>query len=259
MAKTGFAGPRAPAMYLMPEAVQINQARLMGRHSAGRGFLRAFAQAYSGTAVDTLRLVHPGGVHAATLEAECRSAGWQGKFNHVNAMQPATWKDLGLLYYPSPPPSQIAWQRLRQGASQFSICGVTHTISSTEVLAQIADYVEAPFAPWDALVCTSQSVRTAVLKVWQAKMAYLIERLGATQLSAKMPKTPIIPLGIHASDFRQDEAERAAGRAQWGFDPDEVVVLFVGRLSLHAKANPLPMYLACARAAQLSGKRITML
>ena len=44
-----------------------------------------------------------------------------------------------------------------------------------------------------------------------------------------------------------------------GFADHEIVVLFVGRLSLHAKANPLPMYLACARAARASGKTIRIL
>ena len=48
-------------------------------------------------------------------------------------------------------------------------------------------------------------------------------------------------------------------RARWGIAKDDMVVLFVGRLSLHAKANPWPMYLACAKAAKETGRRVLLI
>jgi hypothetical protein len=130
----------------------------------------------------------------------------------------------------------------------MTFCGVTHTISSSGVLAQIADYVQGPFTVADALICTSQSVHKVVHQVWQAQAEWLGRRLGV-EVKPQGPMTPVIPLGIPTQDFTPDEATRAQGRGRWGLQPDEVAVLFVGRLSLHAKANPLPMYLAVARAA----------
>src|SRR5207247_206243 len=42
-------------------------------------------------------------------------------------------------------------------------------------------------------------------------------------------------------------------------DDDEVVVLFVGRLSFHAKAHPFPMYEGLSRAARAAGRKVRLL
>jgi hypothetical protein len=91
-------------------------------------------------------------------------------------------------------------------------------------------------------------VRRAVEFIWRAQTEFLASRLGVA-VAPELPMLPVIPLGVHAADFSAGEQERREARAQHGFVDDDVVVLFVGRLSLHAKANPLAMYLACARAA----------
>ena len=52
---------------------------------------------------------------------------------------------------------------------------------------------------------------------------------------------------------------RAALRSQYGMGNDDVVFLFLGRLSYHAKANPLPMYLTLERAARETGRRLHLI
>jgi glycosyltransferase involved in cell wall biosynthesis len=246
--------PVFPAIFLTPDAVQTNTSKLMGRQSAGRGFMRGMAQVY-GSTHEALRLVHGGGAHQAVLEAEARDTGWTGSIQHGLAKDPSQWaKDV--LYCPAPISTRMAWQRSRWGVDSVALCGVTHTISSSGMLAQIADYVSGPFASWDALICTSQSVRKAVHQVWDVRREQLAQRLGVPSVNPTMPMTPLIPLGVHVDDFTPDAALRAQGRAEWGLADDEVMVLFVGRLSAHAKANPLPMYLTCARAAAQTGKRV---
>lgn len=248
--------PILPSVFLSPDAVQTQTAKLMGRQSAGRGFMRGLAAAYQGDE-RSLILVHGGGEQQAVLEAEARDTGWTGAIEHRLRQEPATWPQ-GVMYYPAPINTRMGWQRHRQGPASVAFCGVTHTISSSGVLAQIADYVQGPFTVADALICTSQSVHKAVQQIWQAQHEGLGRRLGV-QVKPPMPMTPVIPLGIPTQDFTPDEALRAQGRLRWGLQPDEVAVLFVGRLSLHAKANPLPMYLAVARAAALTGKRLRIL
>ena len=245
-----------PAIYLTADAVQVNTPKLMGRQSAGRGFMRGLAKAYAGDS-RTLPLVHSGGTHQAVLEQEARETGWTGPIAHHPVNDPNRWP-AGVLYVPAPFDTRMAWQRSRRGMASVALCGVTHTISSSGVLAQVADYVQGPFAQWDALICTSNSVLKAVHQVWQAQAEWLGRRLGV-EVKPEGPMTPVIPLGIPTQDFTPDEATRAQGRARWGLQPDEVAVLFVGRLSLHAKANPLPMYLAVARAAALTGRRLRVL
>lgn len=243
-----------PSIFLTPDAVQTNTSKLMGRQSAGRGFMRGVAHAYADTA-ETLRLVHSGGGQQAVLETEARDTGWTGNIQHCMVSDPTQWaKDV--LYYPAPISTRMAWQRSRLGMNSVALCGVTHTISSSGVLAQIADYMSGPFASWDALICTSHSVLKAVHQVWDLKREQLAQRLGVPNVNPALPMTPLIPLGVHVDDFTPDANLRAQGRAEWGLADDEVMVLFVGRLSAHAKANPLPMYLACARAAAQTGKRV---
>lgn len=246
-----------PSVFLSPDAVLTNTSKLMGRQSAGRGFMRGLGQAYA-SQQQTLHLVHSGGSQQAVLEMEARSTGWTGPIAHHGVQDPHSWPT-GVMYYPAPINTRMAWQRSRLGAGHMALCGVTHTISSSGVLAQIADYVQGPFTGADALICTSQSVLKVVQQVWQLQQEQLARRLGVTSVHPSLPMTPVIPLGVHANDFTPSEDIRAQARAQWGLAPDEVAVLFVGRLSLHAKANPLPMYLACARAMAQTGQRVRVL
>lgn len=245
-----------PSVFLTPDSVQIETPKLMGRQSAGRGFMRGLAAAYREDDRN-LVLVHSGGSQQAVLEAEARDTGWVRGIEHRHAKEPSTWPK-GVMYFPAPFNTRMGWQRHRVGPAGMAFCGVTHTISSSAVLAQIADYVQGPFTVADALVCTSQSVHKAVHQVFQAQIDWSSRRQGVA-LKPLLPMTPVIPLGIPTQDFTPDAALRAQGRARWGLQPDELAVLFVGRLSLHAKANPVPMYLAVARAAALTGRRLRVL
>lgn len=250
--------PVFPSVFLSVDAVRADTRKLMGRQSAGTGFLRGLSQAYAGDS-RALTLIHGGGASQPVLEQEVRRAGWRGAIAHRSSRQPASWTDSPVLYYPAPIDVHLAWQRSRAGSASLALCGVTHTICSCGVQAQIAGYVSGPVAPWDALVCTSRSVRIAVERLWDLERERLARRLGLPQVRPAMPLAPVIPLGVHVRDFDAAPSARAQARRRWGVAEDEVLVLFVGRLSLHAKANPLPMYLACARAAARTGKTLRVM
>lgn len=247
-----------PHFFLSPDAIQTRTDKLMGRQSAGRGFMRAIVKAYASDA-RPLQLVHGGGQQQGLLEAELREIGWTGGLAHHLAQRPDAWLDAPLLSYPAPINSRMAWQRSRRERPGPALCGVTHTISSHGVLQQFAEYVDGPFEPWDALICTSRSVHKVVHQVWQVRGEQLARRLGVPKVSPQLPMTPVIPLGVHVDDFVAPEGLRAQARAQWGLADDDIVVLFVGRLSLHAKANPWPMYQACAQAAARTGRTVRLI
>ena len=113
--------------------------------------------------------------------------------------------------------------------------------------------VTAPLEPWDALVCTSRSA----LQVVQEAMACMHERLERRfQQSLPLtpgPQLPIIPLGIDPEPFHwhgrfvSRQEQRLQARQQLGLSPSARVVLFLGRLSFHSKAHPLPLYRALER------------
>jgi glycosyltransferase involved in cell wall biosynthesis len=252
--------PVLPALFLAADAIDTGSQRLMGRQSAGNGFLRGFVQAVQAPPARPLDVICPGGNDTKFVAQALERAGWRHEVRMLAADQPATWGDPGVVYYPAPFSDMLGWQRSRQanGTGSFAFCGITHTISSDAVMRQLAAYVAGPFAAHDALICTSQSVLRAVQSIWHNQIEMLGRRFGA-RIAPALPMLPVIPLGVHASDFDTDEGARATARQRHGFADSDIVVLFVGRLSLHAKANPLPMYLACARAAKASGKSIRIL
>jgi glycosyltransferase involved in cell wall biosynthesis len=81
---------------------------------------------------------------------------------------------------------------------------------------------------------------------------YLERRFG---VKFKCPvQLPIIPLGIDMAhmEARVTPDKRAAQRAALGIADNEVMLLWVGRLSAAIKAHPLAMFQAAERAAQQS-------
>jgi len=79
----------------------------------------------------------------------------------------------------------------------------------------------------------------------EAQEEYLRERLGIARVM--LPQLPVIPLGVHVDDFSFSPRDREEARKTLGVSQSALIVLFVGRLSFHAKAHPLAMYQALGR------------
>jgi len=122
----------------------------------------------------------------------------------------------------------------------------------------IVGLLTAPVMPWDALICTSKAVADAVKILLMAEQDFLRWRLGSLP-KIRLPQLPIIPLGVHCDDFNFSAQQRSAARAELKIEEDEVVALFVGRLSFHAKAHPYAMFAALQAAQRRTGKRIVLL
>src|SRR6185436_6468492 len=129
--------------------------------------------------------------------------------------------------------------------------------ASSGAMDMIAEFALAPVQEWDAVICTAKTVRIMVEALMDEQAAYLKDRLGAQRVPR--PQLPVIPLGVDCARFVSDPDSRAAQRAALGIADDDIVFLFVGRLSFHAKAHPFPMYLALERAAQQTGKRLHLI
>ena len=97
----------------------------------------------------------------------------------------------------------------------------------------------------------------ALTNMFDAWGDFLAERTGGGQ--PPRPTLPVVPLGVDGAGFaaladRPDA--RAKVRAQLGLQDDEVLVLWVGRLSFYEKAFPGPMFEAVQRAATASGVKM---
>jgi hypothetical protein len=165
------------------------------------------------------------------------------------------------VYYPGPGIGQHAFNRGVASGSHtaWSLCGITHTTSSAGAMDAISDLITSPVQTWDAVICTSTAVKDNVNRMLQAQVNMLKERLGISKLV--LPMVPVIPLGIHTQDFVFSENQKKNARQKLNADAHTLVVLFMGRLSFHAKAHPLAMYQALQKAALLvkaSGKKVKL-
>jgi glycosyltransferase involved in cell wall biosynthesis len=233
------------AIYYHPEAYTTSGPKLMGRNAAGESFLRGFfAHGRRGPLWAQVVATE----HAQHFADAARAAGRDDTVHGVQVSTLGALEQVGTVYFPGPGIGEHARQRAAHGHASWSLCGITHTTSSDRAMDAIVDLVTAPVQPWDAVMCTSTAVKANVERILQAQVDNLVQRLGVQRLV--LPQLPVIPLGIHTADFAFDSKARSAARRKLGADHQTHVVLFMGRLSFHAKAHPLAMYQALEMAAQ---------
>ncbi len=232
--------------------------RLLGRHSAGEGFLKSLVQ--HGTA-DSLYCCADS---EATFQEFCtRIQPWLSQPRKVRWIQkerPDLLSAPGTIYRPDPALSDMVWGRRFVNQRAYSVCGVTHTIATKYVMDAIGNLVTAPVQPWDALICTSAAVKHTVEQVMTSWGEYLAQRTGGKP--EILVKLPVIPLGVDCSAFAQGVDalnSRHQQRQELGICADDLVVLFVGRLTFSAKAHPVPMYMALEGAAQQTKTKIHLI
>ena len=253
------------AIYYHPEGYTTSGPKLMGRNAAGESFLRGFLK-HSKASEFWAQVQKPehGQHFAQTVKAQGRSE----LVKVVDKSSLTALRDIGTVYYPGPGIGEHAFHRSLAGGlgvaaksphTAWSLCGITHTTSSAGAMDALAELITAPVQPWDAVICTSTAVKDNVQRLLQAQVHYLQDRLGVSKLV--LPMLPVIPLGVHTQDFEFTEDQKSNARQELGVDNNTLVVLFMGRLSFHAKAHPLAMYQALEKAAnQLagSGKKIVL-
>lgn len=232
------------AIYFHPEAYTTSGPKLMGRNAAGESFLRGF---FAHSSAPEFWAQVQKTEHAQVFAAAVQNAGRQEPVKAIDSNSLGSLAQPGTIYYPGPGIGQHAWHRAGFGHGAWSLCGITHTTSSAGAMDALAELLTAPVQSWDAVICTSMAVKDNVTRLLQAQADYLQTRLGIQKLV--LPQLPVIPLGIHTQDFVFTEAQRLAARTALGADTHTQVVLFMGRLSFHAKAHPLALYQALEQAA----------
>ena len=236
------------------DSVLVARPDLKGRHSAGNGYFRAHLTALAG---DTIHASgHP--TQKGPFETFARALDPKAKPHWIAPENLRGLGEVGTIMLPAPGLVEPAHLRGRLGDASYSLVGVTHTTASHRVMDALADVPAAPVMPWDAIICTSRAVRATVETVFAGACEELSQRLG-TNVAPPLPQLPVIPLGIHTADFAADGDERASARAALGLAPEDVLLMFVGRLAFHAKAHPHAMYLAAERVARKTDRKIVLL
>jgi glycosyltransferase involved in cell wall biosynthesis len=234
----------------------------MGRQVAGKEFLDAYLQHSRGE--ELLALVSDReSLRSLTAQRDALAA--EAARRPLRAFAMPSFHEAFLanppaqiLHQPSPPEERFAWARRLEAPDAFALSGVTHTLSSLQAARVLQGLVTGPFESYDALICTSRDVTEMVRTATQAYADYLRELHGGNP--ALRLRLETIPLGVDLTKHRPaTPQERTEWRKSLGIDDDAVVVLYVGRLSFHAKAHPFPMFDGLARAARLTGKKVHLL
>lgn len=255
----------AALLYLADE-YHTEKSRIMGRHSANEGFLSAFSKY---TDLDKVFSYVPEQTHHDHFfEKYQQFSGNAEKHAGILFAQPEQLKEPGCLYIPDPNLAEQANIRSRIQVPEsnsphnlYSLCGVTHTLSSGGAIKLIRQLLLSPVQPWDALVCTSRAAKSVVENLLEFYGEYYARETGDTNIHSAC-QLPVIPLGVNVDQFQlgsQREELRQRWRKNLNIADNAVVFLFFGRLSFHAKANPYSMFVALEAAKKQTGKDIHLL
>lgn len=243
-----------PAALLLPaDAFDTSHHQVMGRRVAGRQFALAIAaHLRDGEQLMALTMQQSDAQSLHRLMQPVLPSG--ASLHCVQGFQPSLIRDVGALHLPDPGLAHWAQLRPLNQSASFSFTGVIHTLCSERVLCSLQDLLLAPLHSWDALVCTSTAGRKVVEQAMNARLELVRRRFQ--QPGLRLPSGPLLPVIPLAIDPQQPFApnlsrqeRRQLARAQLGLPQDAFVVAFVGRLSFHSKAHPLPLYRALARLA----------
>ena len=254
--ESGMANPPSDAVIRFePDGFALDRPRMMGRQSAGNGFLRAAVQGrldervYGYTAME--RSAKKFRAMVQQFDPAAEPVWIPGEKQHLIGAR------RGVIYLADPTLALYASLRQRIGPARHSLCGVTHTLATAGTTEGIANILTEAVMPWDALVCTSTAALQVVHQVLGARADFLRWRFGP-QARLRFPQLPVIPLGVHCADFAFTPDDKAAARQALGIADGEVAALYVGRLLFASKAHPYPMCVALQAAAKRTGKKIVL-
>lgn len=243
--------------FFHPQGHLARPANPFGKDIANAALFRALAQ-HGG--FSDIAVLNQAGLTAEQLATEIGGS-TAVRFATASISDTALPARHGALVRGQPYLSELAWLRRSAGLDQaYSLVGLIHTIAPPAIRQMIGDAALAPTHPWDALICTSPAVRQALQAMFEAWAEHLAARIGAVR--APRPQLPMIPLAVDTELLTRQAADRqarAALRQRLAIDDNDVVVLWVGRLSYYEKAFPQCMFQAVQQAARRCSRRLHFL
>lgn len=246
--------PANAAIWYAPDGYDPAEKGINGRRVAGESFLRGFLR--HAEAEEFVCLTHGPG-DEQHFRAFAARQGVTRPIRGVRLDASGQIAPVAVISYPSPNFATECWRRAPLGGAAHAICGITHTTATKAVMQGMFDLRCAPQQPWDAVICTSRAVKASIEAQMEAADAFLAARFQG-QVPPR-PLLPVLPLGVHCDDFIPDAAAGAALRARLGIGEGEIACAIIARLTPHEKFDPLPLYLALARAQRQTGLRFHLL
>ena len=235
------------ALYYHHEGFEMDGDKLMGRQAAGNAYLKALVKSKPKTLGLYLRNSNQKELAKKTISSFLKGD-QELQVQTISYDRPDESQKFGGIFLPGPSLKTFSLERSIFGHNSYSLVGITHTTASHGVMSSISSLFTSPVMPWDAIIRTSQVVADTLKKITDEKFNQLKFYLGASPF--QLPKFPVIPLGVHPEDFDYSDHLKSQSRKKLGIGPDDIAIVYVGRLSFHAKAHHLPMYLALQAASK---------
>ena len=166
----------AAAIYYHADAYNTSRPNLMGRHTAGEGFLAGYARHTQTDPLYCYTRTRDGfrdfRQRVRRWSADDRQTDW------IPLHRPSALAEPGCLFRPGPSIADFAWQRRCHDPRGYSLCGVTHTIATARIMDALTDLTIAPIQSWDAIICTSAVVKATVGRLFETWGGYLEDRFG---------------------------------------------------------------------------------
>ncbi|MEI6097789.1 MAG: glycosyltransferase family 4 protein [Alphaproteobacteria bacterium] len=241
------------AIFYASDGYRPKEKGINGRRVAGESFLKGFL---SHADVTEFVILAKSTVEAQEVSELSQTLRPAIPLRAVGLLRPGAMAPVTQMYYPAANFASEAWRRADSGSAAWTICGITHTTSTMAIMQGFYDLRMGPVMEWDALICTSASVRAAVIMQMDLIDAHIRQRFRTDP--PPRPMLPVVPLGIHTDDFARNPAARAALRNRLNCGPQDVVFSTIARLTPHEKFDPLPIFIAMqqAQAALPKGQKL---
>ena len=223
------------SLYFEMEGFEITGDKLMGRQAAGNSFLKALVKSKTDTLGIYIKNNHQKKLASETIKSFL-DKDQELEVVSIPYNRPFESQDFGGIFFPGPSLSDYSKLRGYYGHHKYSLIGITHTTASHRVMTSISSLLSSPVKPWDALICTSQVVVDTVTTIIDAEYERLESSLGV--------KKKIIPLGVDPDEFDYSSDFILKSRNEFNIKDNDIVIVYVGRLSFHAKAHHIPMYIS---------------
>jgi len=137
--------------------------------------------------------------------------------------------------------------RNRFAKQMFPVTGVIHSLNSSETVADAFKLARSPHSVFDGVICTSSSGREVLRKATV---------LASGESHPFRGDMTVIPLGY---DARFDTIpSKEVARKTLGFKPDDLVLLYLGRLSPSTKADLYPLISVFRTLVDRHGERLKL-
>lgn len=234
------------SLFYEEDGYNITGDRIMGRQAAGWSFLKALVKNSDDLSVYLKNLDHK--QLLIDKIQPLLTGNRKLNLNVIKYSEPYKSSEYGGIFFPGPGIHNLVSNRSYYGHDSYSVVGITHTTASHQVMSDISSLAVSDVMPWDAIICTSDCVLDTVNKIIDHRYDKLSSKFSIKD--PVYPKLPIIPLGLDKDEFDFSDDFKKQSRSDLNINDDDIVLVYVGRLSFHAKAHHLPMYLSIEECAK---------